>query len=229
MSSHVLAPAMSKNAGFDPIRDFTHIAYFGGAPSVILVHPSLGVKTFNELLSYARAQAGGVEYVSSGAGTVGNVIVEFIALKEQLKVAHVPYRSGSGAIVDLLAGRVKVGALNWSTAREHVAAGTLIPVGVSSSKRLAALPELPTLNELGHPDMITTTWHALSGPAGLPKDIVERTNGAVSKILERPDIRKQLENDAIETQAMTPAELTDYFRNEVAKWTPVVRATVKAE
>ena len=157
MSSHVLAPAISKNPGYDPIGDFTHIAFFGGAPSLVLVHPSAGVKSFADLVAYARASTG-VEYVSSGTGTVGNVLVEYIALKEKLKLNHVPYRSGSGAVIDLLAGRVKVGALNWSTAREHVAAGSLIPVAVSSAKRLPALPDLPTLDQLGYPDMVTTTW-----------------------------------------------------------------------
>src|SRR5262249_1710699 len=129
MSSHVLSPATNKNPGYDPLQDFTHIAFFGGAPSVILVHPSLGVKSFQELLAQAHTRAS-LEYVSSGTGTVGNVLVEYIASKERIKLVHVPYRSGSGAVIDLLAGRVKFGALNWSTAREHVAAGSLIPVAV---------------------------------------------------------------------------------------------------
>jgi tripartite-type tricarboxylate transporter receptor subunit TctC len=228
MSSHVLAPATSKNPGYDPIRDFTHIAYFGGAPSVVLVHPSLGVKSLKELI--ARTRTGdGLQYVSSGTGTVGNVLVEYLATKEKLKLVHVPYRSGSGAIVDLLAGRVKVGALNWSTAREHIVAGSLIPLAVSSSKRLTAIPDVPTLEQLGYPDMVTTTWHMLSGPARLDKEIVASLNRAVIKMIERPDMRKAFENDAIETKAMTPAELMQYVRSEVEKWTPVARAAVKAE
>jgi len=89
MSSHVLAPATSKRPGYDPIADFTHIAFFGGAPSVFLVHPSLGVKSFQDVLAYARA-GGGVEYVSSGTGTVGNVLTEYVAMKEKLKLVHVP-------------------------------------------------------------------------------------------------------------------------------------------
>ena len=228
MSSHVLAPAASKTAGFDPIRDFTHIAYFGGAPSVILVHPSVGAKSFKELLAYARTKDA-VQYVSAGTGTVGNVLTEYLAAKEKLKLVHVPYRSGSGAVVDLLAGRVKVGTLNWSTGRPHVAAGKLIPIGVSSAQRLAAAPNVPTLSELGYPDMVTTTWHMLAGPAGLPTDIVNRLNVAVNKIVNRPEMRKQLESDAIETKAMTAAELTQFVQSEIAKWTPVVKASVNVK
>lgn len=228
MSSHVLAPAASKSPGYDPIRDFTHIAFFGGAPSVILVHPSLGLKSFGELIAHVRRSTG-IEYVSSGTGTVGNILVEYIASKERIKLVHVPYRSGSAAIIDLLAGRVKIGSLNWSTAREHVTAGSLLPVAVSSAKRLAAQPDLPTLNELGYPDMITTTWHMLAGPAGLPREIVGALNREVIKIVDRPDIRRHFETDAVESRAMTPAELKEFVRAEVEKWTPVVQATAKPE
>jgi tripartite-type tricarboxylate transporter receptor subunit TctC len=228
MSSHVLAPAASKNPGYDPIRDFTHIAFLGGAPSVILANPALGLKSFSELVALAR-RINGIEYVSSGTGTVGNVLVEYIAAKERIKLVHVPYRSGNAAIIDLLAGRVKVGSLNWSTAREHVTAGNLVPIAVSSAKRLAALPDLPTLNELGYPDMITTTWHMLVGPAGVPREIVGALNREVVKIVERPDMRRHFEVDAVETRAMTPAELKEFVRGEVEKWTPVVQAATKPE
>src|SRR5262245_2342197 len=228
MSSHVLAPAASKNPGYDPIRDFTHIAFLGGAPSVILVHPSLGLKSFSELVALVRRSTG-IEYVSSGTGTVGNILVEYIAAKERIKLVHVPYRSGNAAIIDLLAGRVKIGSLNWSTAREHVAAGNLVPLAVSSAKRLAALPDMPTLRELGYPDMVTTTWHMLAAPAGLPREIVGALNREVIKVVERPDIRRHFEIDAAETRAMTPAELKEFVRGEVEKWTPVVQAATKPE
>ena len=228
MSSHVLAPAASKNPGYDPIRDFTHIAFLGGAPSVILANPSLGLKSFSELVALAR-RINGIEYVSSGTGTVGNVLVEYIAAKERIKLVHVPYRSGNAAIIDLLAGRVRVGSLNWSTAREHVTAGNLVPIAVSSAKRLAALPDLPTLSELGYPDMVTTTWHMLVGPAGVPREIVGALNREVVKIVERPDMRRHFEVDAVETRAMTPAELKEFVRGEVEKWTPVVQAATKPE
>ncbi len=228
MSSHVLAPAASKNPGYDPIRDFTPIAFFGGAPSVILVHPSLGINSFADLVALVRRSTG-IEYVSSGTGTVGNILVEYIASRERIKLVHVPYRSGNAAIIDLLAGRVKIGSLNWSTAREHVAAGNLVPIAVSAAKRLPALPDAPTLSELGYPDMVTTTWHMLAGPAGLPRDIVGALNREVIKIVERPDIRRHFEVDAAETKAMTPAELKDFVRGEVEKWTPVVQAATKPE
>jgi len=229
MSSHVIAPAANKNPGYDPVRDFTPIAFFGGAPSVVMVHPSLGVTSFKDLLAYAKTKAGSVEYVSAGTGTVGNLLTEYIARREKIKLVHVPYRSGNGAILDLLAGRVKVGTLNWSTAREHVLAGRVIPLGVSASRRLAVYPDLATLAELGYPDMVTTTWHMLAGPAGLPKEIVGQLNREVAKSVDRPELRRVFEADAVETKAMTPAELAQFVAAEVAKWTPVVKASMKPE
>ncbi len=138
MSVHVLAAALSDNPGFDPVKDFTHIAFLGGAPSVIVAHPSIGVKSMQDMLAYARGLPKEMPYVSSGTGTVGHIVFEYVVVKEKLNAVHVPYRAGSAAVVDLLAGRVTVGALNWATARQHIQAGTLIPLGVSSAQAAAA-------------------------------------------------------------------------------------------
>ena len=133
-------------------------------------------------------------------------------------------------MLDLLAGRVTMGALNWSTAREHVRTGALKAIAVSSAHRMPMMPDLPTLAELGYPDMVTTTWHMLAGPAGLPKEIVGQLNREVIKIIERPEMRKNFENDAIEPKPMTPAELTQFVRGEIEKWAPVIKAAgIKAE
>ena len=228
MSAHVLAPAANKSPGYDPVKDFTHIALFGGAPSLILVHPSLGVKTFKELADLAR-KSNGIEYVSPGTGTVGHILIEAMAAKEKIRLVHVPYRSGTAAVVDLLAGRVKVGSLNWSTARGHVLTRNLIPITVSSAHRLAALPDLPTLGELGYPDLVTVNWHSLAGPAGMPRDIVAALNREVVKLVGSPDMLKHFEADAIETRPLTQPEFAEFVRSEVEKWTPVVRAAVKVE
>jgi tripartite-type tricarboxylate transporter receptor subunit TctC len=229
MSSHVIAPAMVKDPGFDPVRDFTHIAFIGGAPSVLMAHPSLGVHSLKELIALARSHNEGIEYVSAGIGTVGNIVAEYVAQRDHIKLRHVPYKGGSGAVVDLLAGRVKVGALNWTTGREHIASGALIGLAVSSAKRLAVAPDLPTFAELGYPDVATTTWHALSGPPGLAPEIVERLNRAVVAFLSRPDIRRRFDADGMETMQLGPAEVTQFIRAQVELWSPIIRATVKSQ
>ena len=166
MPSHVLAPAMNKNASFDPIKDFTHIAYLGGPPNVFVVHPSAGVNSFKELLALMRSQPDGVQYVSPSIGSVGNMVAEYVADKEKVKLVHIVYRGGGSAIQDLVAGHVKVGSMTLSTTQPHILAGKLKPLAISSEKRVAEFPDVPTLVELGYPGLIVRTWYSLSGPAG---------------------------------------------------------------
>ena len=223
MASHVLAPAMNKNASFDPIRDFTHVAYLGGPPNVFVVHPSLGVNSFKELLALMKSQADGVQYGTPSIGSVGNMVAEYVAEKEKLKLVHVTYRGGGSAIVDLVAGHLKVGSMTLSTTRPHILAGKLKPLAVSSARRVPAFPDLPTLVELGYRDLVVTTWYSLAGPAGLPRDIVNTLNAAVNKAMDLPEVRKHLENEMVQIKAMTPAEATEFMQNEVYKWAPVAR------
>jgi len=228
MPSHVLAPAMNKNANVDPIRDFTHIAYLGGPPNVFVVHPTAGVNSFKELLALMKSQADGVQYGSPSIGSVGNMVAEYVAEKEKVKLVHVTYRGGGSAILDLVAGHLKVGSMTLSTTRQHILAGKIKALAVSSAQRLAEFPDLPTLVELGYRDLVVTTWYSLAGPAGLPRDIVDRLNAAVNKAMDVPEVRKHLENEMVQTRAMTPAEATEFMQTEVNKWAPVARRVAPA-
>ncbi len=224
LPSHVLAPAMNaKNAGFDPVRDFTHIAYFGGPPNVFVVHASSPVKTFPELLSLMRNQRGGVEYVSPSIGSVGNMVAEYVAAKEKIKLVHVVYRGGGAAILDLVAGHVKVGSMTLATTLPHIRSGILRPLAVSSERRVPELTQVPTLVELGYPELTVTTWYGLSGPAGLPKDIVERLNREVNKAMDDPKVRERLAQETVQTKKMSPPEFSGFMKSEVEKWVPTVR------
>lgn len=227
MGTHVLAPAMNKNIGFDPLAEFKHIAFIGGSPNVFVMHPSTGVKNFDEFMTFVKNAKDGVEYVSPGLGSGGNSVAEYFASKAGVKLVHVPYRGGGTAMGDLIAGHTKMGSLTWATAREQVKAGTVVPIAVSSAERLPDFPDIPTLKELGYPDIVSTTWLALSGPAGLPQDVTEKLNRAINKALEEPRVRKHLEQDAFEIKAMSPAEVTQLFRTEIDKWVPAIRQALK--
>jgi tripartite-type tricarboxylate transporter receptor subunit TctC len=220
----VLGPVVNANATFDPVRDFTHIAYFGGSPIVLVVHPSLGVKTYAELTALAAKGKTELDYVSPGFGTVGNVVAEYLASRGKIDLRHVPYKGGGTAIIDLVAGHVKIGSMTWSTTLEHIRAGKLIPLAISTAQRLPEFPNVPTFAELGFPDLVLTAWFSLSGPPGLPPAIVERLNKAVNEAMAKPEVRAAMERDASLTQAMTPKEFTAFLQNEVNKWTPVVRS-----
>jgi tripartite-type tricarboxylate transporter receptor subunit TctC len=224
LAYHVLGPALNPKITFDPVKDFTHIAHIGGSPVALTVHPSLGVKTYKELLDLAAKSDTGLDYVSPGTGTVGHVVGEYVVSHGKLKLRHVPYRGGGKAIVDFLAGHVKVGTLTWATTVEHVRDGKLIPLAISTAQRLPEFPNLPTFAEVGLPEMVLTAWFSISGPAKLPEPVVDRVNAALNKALTTPEVKKAMERDASLTEAMTPKEFTAFVQSEVTKWTPVVRS-----
>ncbi len=229
MPTQVIAPAMNKNAGFDPMRDFTHIAYFGGAPNALVVHPSLGVQSFAAFTARAKQDSNGLEYVSAGLGTVGNLVGEYLAAKAGIKLVHVAYKGGANAVLDLVAGNVKVGLLTYSSVSGQIGAGKIVPLAISSAARLPQMPNVPTLVELGYPEMVATTWFGLSGPAGLPADIVTKLNRACVEAMNRPQLRDLAAKQAVEAKPMTPAEVTQFFQSEIDKWQPVIARMAAAK
>src|SRR5262245_54792957 len=218
----VVGPAMNKNVGYDPMRDLTHIAYFGGTPNMLAVHHTLGTKTYAQFLAYARKQPGGTDYVSAGFGTMGNWAAEYLGSLENIKLNHIAYKGGSQAIVDLIAGHVKTAMLTWTAVAEHVRAGRLIALAVTSAERMPYVPDLPTLRELGHRDFVSLTWFSLSGPAAMPATVVDAVNREVVKAMGEQQIKQQIVRDAIEVRSMTPAELTRFAQSEIDRWGPLI-------
>jgi tripartite-type tricarboxylate transporter receptor subunit TctC len=229
IASHVVAPSINPNPGFDPMKDFTHVAYFGGPPIVVIAHPSLGVKSLKELLELVKKTKEPFGYVSPGAGTLGNLVAEYWAGKEKVKLDHIPYKGAAQAITDLIGGHVKLGSMTFTTAAPQIRAGTVIPLAVSSANRLAEFPNLPTFKELGYPDMVATTWFSLSGPKGLPPDIVKRVNAAVDKAKDEPSVQKRLATEAMETEKMNAEDFSKFVADELAKWGSVAKATFKPQ
>ncbi len=224
---HAIAPAASLNPGFDPIRDFTHIAYIGGPPTAFVVNPALNVRSLAELAARARAET--IDFVSPGVGTLGHLMVEEFARQAGIKLQHIPHKGAAQAMLDIIAGNVPFGSMTWSSAVGQIRAGKVIPLAVSSKGRVPEFPDVPTLAELGYPDLVANTWYALSGPAGVPDDIVRKLNRAVTQVLELPDVRQRLDQDAVEREPMTPEELTAFITREVARWGPVARKFVRSQ
>jgi tripartite-type tricarboxylate transporter receptor subunit TctC len=225
LAYHVIEPAASANPGFDPMRDATHIAYIGGPPNVFIVSSALGVHSLAELVAHGRDKT--LDFVSPGNGTVGHLLVEAFAQKAGMKVQHIPHKGSAQAMLDLLAGNVLFGSMTYSSALGQIRAGKVIPVAVSSKARVAEYPNVPTLAESGYPDLVANTWYALSGPAGVPDEIVQKLNRAVADVLEMPDVRKRLDDDAIEREPMSPRQVTQFFAGETAKWAPIAKRFVK--
>ena len=194
-------PHSIANAGYDGLRDFTHIAYLGGPPVVLIVHPSLGVKTYKEFLEVARASKEPMSYISPGTGSHGFVVGEYLARQEGFKLSHIPYKGAGPALTDLVAGHVKLGFMTFSSAAEQVRAGKVLALAISTEKRMPALPDVPTFREVGR-DLVAATWFSLSGPAKLPNDIVQQVSRETLKAMQLPDVQKRLAQDAIEVAAL---------------------------
>jgi tripartite-type tricarboxylate transporter receptor subunit TctC len=219
---HVIAPVVSANPGFDPLKDFTHIAYVGGPPNVFVVNPALGVRSLEELVALGR-RGEPIDYVSPGVGTLGHLLAESFAQKSGIKLQQIMTKGASQGMMDLIAGTVNVGTMTWTSALSQIRADKVIPIAVTASRRLAEFPDLPTFRDLGYDELTAVSWFALSGPAGLPSEITLKLNASVAAMLERPEIRQRLDRDAIETRTMTPEQFTQFVAGEIDKWAPVAK------
>jgi len=225
VASHIMAPALKSGLSFDPVNGFTHIVLLGGPPDVIAVNKGVAAKTFADLVALSKGTTDGLSYGTAGIGTHGQLVCELLQKRVGFKMTHVPYRGGSAAITDLVAGHVPVACLTLTTASEQLRAGTIRAVVVSTPHRLADYPDIPTFAELGYPDLTASTWFALSGPLGLPPEIVERINAAIIRTFAEPDVRARLDRDAMALPPLSPAAFTAFFKEEAARWTPFARAS----
>ena len=221
IATHAIAPTLNPNTDYDPVKDFTHVAYFGGPPIVLIVPAGLGVNTLSGLVDYAKARNEILTFASPGTGTSGHLVAEYFARKAGIKIEHVPYRGAAPGVMDVVAGHLRFGSMTWTTASGQISAGTVVPLAVSAPERLADFPAIPTFKEAGYPDLVSTTWFALAGPARLPDGIVQKLDREVIRILAKPEVLARLKTEQILTEPMTPEELTRFVATEVARWRPL--------
>jgi tripartite-type tricarboxylate transporter receptor subunit TctC len=218
---HIFAPATTSNLGYDVLADFTHIAMIGGETFIIVAHPSLGVKSFADLVQFAKHRTGPLNMASPGQSTLGALVVEQLIRKPGLlpNLNHVPYRGGGPVMTDLLGNHVSLGCIVLSAAIEHIHAGTLVPLALISTERMAALRELPTIVELGHPDIGGAIWSWLAGPKNLPAPMVTRLNQEVRRSLQAPELKQRFERDLLLSMDADPAALNAFIAGELKRWT----------
>jgi len=223
IASNVISPVFNANSGYDGMRDFTHIAYLGGPPVVMVVHPSLGATTYQAFLKIARASKDPLSFISPGTGSHGFLVGEYLAREEGYKVSHIPYKGAGPALADLVAGHVKLGTMTFSSAAGQIRAGKVLPLAVSTDKRIPSFPDIPTFKDVGR-DLVAATWFSLSGPAKLPNDIVQQVSRETLKAMQSPEVQKRLELDAIESRLMSPEEFTKFIESEIVRWAPLAKS-----
>ncbi len=218
----VTIPIMNPSVGYDPKRDLTNIAYIGGSPIVFLVSPSGGMKTFADFMARAKASDKPLTYSSSGLGGNGHLMTEFFGQRAGVKVEHVPYKGASQGLVDLIGGHIDFSAQTVSSAASYMRSGTLIPLANTADARLSDYADLPTLKELGYPELVATTWFSISAPANLPLEIAERINRAIVAGLATPEVQQRMRRDGLLSQPMSMAEFDAFIAFEAARWKPVI-------
>ena len=228
-NSYTVNPSLYK-LRFDPLADITPVIQISRGPYLVVVHPSLQVRSLNELLALARARPESINFASSGTGSVGHLATELFASMAGFKLNHIPYKGTGPALTDTIAGQTNAMFGSTATTLPHVRTGRLRALAVTTSRRLAAEPEIPTVAESGVPGYETVLWHGLIGPKGLPPPVVDRLNREVTAVLKLKETADQLQNDGVSPAGGTPEQFLATIAKEIEQWRKVVSdAGVKAE
>ncbi len=226
IATHVIAPAINPNVSYDAIKDFTHIALLGGPPIVFVVHPTVKANTIKEFEEIVRGSKGKkLSFGSPGAGTHGHLMAEAWLKKAGLDMEHIAYKGASGAMADLIGNHIPSSSNTLATAAAHIRSGAARGIGVTSAQRLKAFPDVPTFAEAGYPDLVGITWFSISGPKGMPKEVTEKLNREIVRIMQLPQVQERLARDEIVTEPLNAEQFTKFVTDEAAKWGPIAKAS----
>jgi tripartite-type tricarboxylate transporter receptor subunit TctC len=228
--THVANPAMFSNLQWDPIKSFTPVALLITSPQVIVVSSKLPVKTLGELVAYAKANPGKVNYASSGNGSVQHIGSELLALRTGTKLVHVPYKGAGAALTDVLSGQVEMLVTTPPAVISHIRAGTVRPLAIASKTRHPMLPDVPTTSQAGVNDVELDAWFALYAPAGTPQTVVNKLAEQIEKTVKSADFKRRAEEAGTYATFMGPAALDAHTRKELAYWSDVIhKLNIKAD
>ncbi len=223
ITSLSMAPHMHKNLAYDPFKDFAPISKLTIQPLLLVVHPSLPVRTAKEFIALARARPGQLDYASSGLGGTGHLAGELFKTVTGINLVHIPYKSAGPALTDLTSGQVQVMFGTLLASVPLIRNNKLRPIAVTGDKRTVALPDVPTFNESGVKNFDAVSWNSLVAPAGTPAEIINRLNAEVVKMLRDNTLLERLSGDGVVAASSTPQELAAYIKSESVKWGKVLR------
>lgn len=229
-SSYVVNPSLYAKAGYDPYKDFAPVTVAAASPNVLVVHPSVPAKTVQELVALVRANPGRHNYAQPGTGTTPHLSGELFRLTFKLDIVNVPFNGAGPAVASAVGNQTPIAFIALPPAAPHIKSGALRALAVTSAKRAATLAEVPTMAESGAPDQEAETMQGVLLPAGTPREIVDRLQREIVRVVALPDVKERLAGLGFESVANTPEEFAAYIRAEVNKWAKVVReAGIKVE
>lgn len=223
-------PALYSKLPYDAIKDFAPISHIVTAPSIIVIYPGLPAKNLQDVIALARVKPGAIAWGTSAVGSIGHMTGELLNRLAGVQMTHVPYKGGGQAVVDVVGGQIPMVIIGMTAATPHVRAGRLRAIATTGAKRSFAFPEVPTVAEQGFPGFAADAWYGLLTTAGTPRPIVDKLYREVVRIMNLPESKDRMANVGFEIVASTPAEFARLIREEIPKWTKVVReAGIRAE
>jgi tripartite-type tricarboxylate transporter receptor subunit TctC len=227
--SYTVNPSLYKLT-FDPVNDITPIIQFTQGPFIVVVHPSVPAKTLKELIDHAKKQPDKLSYASAGSGSITHLAEALFVDMAGVKIVHIPYKGTGPALNDTIAGNTQLLFGSPSTTIQHVTSGRLRPLAVTTSKRVPALPDVPTIAESGLAGYEVVLWHGLAGPKGLPKDVVTKINAEANQILKVKEMEKLLATDGVAPAGGTPEQFAATIKSDIERWRTVVqKANIKLD
>ena len=222
VATHGTAPA-TRRLPYDAVKDFTPIGMIGGTPNVLVVNAEVPAKDFKQFVAYVKANPSKVSYGSSGAGSLTHLTMELFKQQVGVFMVHVPYRGIAPAFTDLMGGQTQVMFPGLAAAMPHLKSGRVRALAVTGAKRHPAVPDVPTLEELGLKGFDAMQWYGVVGPAGMPAEVVRQLNESLNTVLKAPDLSEKLSVEAVEPMPMSPQQFADYIRADIARWTQLAR------
>jgi tripartite-type tricarboxylate transporter receptor subunit TctC len=220
-----IGPSLYRNVGYDPRKDFAPIGMIGHAPTSLVVHPSFPAKTVAELITYAKANPGKINFGSAGVGTVGHITGEYFARSAGIRLVHIPYKGASPALSDLLGGHIPMAFAPIPATHANISAGLLRALAVTSKTRNSLLPDVPTMIEAGLPFFDASLYYGMVAPAGTPRLIIDRLNKELRAALASDEVKKQLGLDGTEITSGSPDDYADFIDKDERKWSELVKAS----
>ncbi|MSQ55034.1 MAG: tripartite tricarboxylate transporter substrate binding protein [Betaproteobacteria bacterium] len=224
-STHAINPTLFRTVPFDPVKDFEAITLVASVPNVLLVNPSMPARTLQDLIAAAKAQPGALTFASNSTGSSNHLTGELLKTMAGIDMLHVPYKSSTNAAIDLMGGRISMMFDNITTAVPQIKAGRLRALAITSERRVAVLPDVPTMVESGLPGFVVTPWWGVFAPAATPRPLVERLNRDIVAALRSPEVREHFASQGTDVVGNTPEEFARYVKAEAIRWGDVVRAS----
>ena len=223
-NTHFVSAALYRKLAYDALADFTPVTQVTSAPNVVVVHPSLPVKSPKDIVALAKSKPDQFTYGSSGNGAINHLAGAFFASLTGAPLVHVPYKGGGPAAIALMGGEIAMIFGEPATIIQHVKSGKMKAIAVTSAKRALAMPDLPTVQETGIAGYDVTSWNGQLAPAGMPAEIVRRFNSEFNRIITTPEMRKRMIENGYEPMGGSPERFGEHIRSEIAKWAPVVKS-----